>query len=140
MCISGTPSGVHYVDPRHATPAWRSFSADPVTLLLRPASRLGRETDERCWYGRVAKAHARPTGRRDSDLGIHASARPSEGVVVGKVRLFGRVVEHKNSVTGQITGYLAEYAEIVGLSVKHSSAGEAAVRALASAYRVRVLA
>jgi hypothetical protein len=150
MCIEGTPSKIYSLSPDKAITAWREWDLSKTNLAdgstreeLVPAG-TGMVVRPRAWRGCIAKAHKRPTGKRASDVGLHAKTRPTRfnplGSVAGKVRLFGRVVEHRRG--GVVTGYLAEYAEIVGLSVKHSTCHDAATRVpeVARLYGVKVLA
>jgi hypothetical protein len=146
MCITGKPQPPQDLAPRQGVIAWRKFQVSDDGTRLEPAFSLGRASHPYCWAGRVAKAHKRPTGKTLSDVGLHAYARraqintPASDEVVGKVRLFGRVVTHRDH-KGAVVGYLAEYAEIVGLRIDaHDGIAEPAVRRLAEQYKVKVLA
>lgn len=134
MCIKGAPSNKFDLAPSQGILAWRKW--DVRDGALRPTF----WQQENAWTTKLAKSHARPNGRRNSDIGLHALGKaPQEhgGTLVGKVRLFGRVVEHKRD--GKVSGYLAEYAEIVSFSEKRSVLDPTHVRGLARKYGVKVV-
>lgn len=136
MCISGQDTTVLNVPRKRAILAYRhwgigtDWSKDGTPYVLCPSFTSSywagnrRVQIKNPWLKPVAVANRKPPKSWTSDFGIHALAQACDPgcCVAGTVRLWGKVVVHRNS-RGGIEGYRAQYARVTTISRSRSNQG-----------------
>jgi hypothetical protein len=132
MCISGSVVRIHTLTKGQAKIGYRMWGVSSSGSALTAAHWT---LPSNPWQKRTPRKSPKPGSDSSSNIGYHADKKPTRVVyrrtycIYGKVRLWGKVVEH----TG---GYRAEYAEIVSLSAKAPSIHD--IKAIGKAYGVPV--
>lgn len=138
MCISGRFTTVRNIRRSRAIIAYRNWSYRDD--MLKPAH-YRAWPEAKTWLTKLAKSNRIPPKACHSDIGLHALQDPHrDNDVSGTVRLWGRVIVHRETARGKPIGYRAQHAEIVSLRL-HSNSGNLTletIRDVAKRYGVRV--